>query len=41
MEIDDHPKAFFSESDSDESDIDIGSELLDIMGGIEKAKQNG
>ena len=37
MEIDKHHKDFFSESDSEESDMDVGSELPDIMGGIEKA----
>ena len=37
MEIDEHHKDFFSESDSEESDINVGSELPDIMGGIEKA----
>ena len=37
MEIDKHRKDFFSESDSEESDMDVGSELPDIMGGIERA----
>ena len=37
MEIEEHHKDFFSESDSEESDINVGSELPDIMGGIEKA----
>ena len=34
MEIDEHHKDFFSEADSEESDMDVGSELPDIMGGI-------
>ena len=33
MEIDKHHKDFFSESDSEESDMDVGSELPNIMGG--------
>ena len=36
METDEHPKHFLSELDSEESDMDVGSELLDSMGGIEK-----
>ena len=31
MEIDKHHKDFFSESDSEESDMDVGSELPYIM----------
>ena len=37
MEKDEHLKNFFSESESDESDMYFGSELRDNMGGIEKA----
>ena len=37
METEDQPQDILSESDSDESDIDVGPELLDTITGIDKA----